>query len=565
MTHRPLDLQLDWDADSLATHWIDSPDHRFFLQRLHQVTVEAMVAGGARRVLDIAAGEAGYTVDIARRGPRAVALDPSPRMLARARGIIDETGARVTLVRGIAETLPFRDQSFDGVLCHSAIDHMADPDGAVREMARVLTPDGRLVLGAGNYDGIGVRLSRFLYRLGRGARLLDRDQHQFWDSPVPGEHTFEATARLLERLCSPYLEVERRLGVSIGWGAPGWGALLQRLPEHRARAVLGWLDRQAARKPGMADFAYLVCRPRPRRSWPVRRPPNEGGFVVQPDDVVYPYRAAIERFFWGLAGFGGTIVKSGPAGGRMANAAYTGDPERSWLDDLLARGPFRDAAVLGCDEDRHDAEWLRRGGSPRLDVYELSPPVIRRVRDRLGPLRKRVRFIEADLNFAELPEQRYEIIWSSGCVHHIVNLEHLYAQVERALRPGGLFALHDYIGERRMQYSPARLARLNALLGEVPARFRHGRVAALAPRDEREMSPFCAARSDEVLQLAAARFELVHTGVFGGLFPLLFHLDLDAIARDDPALFARLVAAEDAARHDPATPPCSAYAVFRKR
>ncbi len=137
MSDHPFDLQLDWDADALAAQWPDRRDHRFFLERLHAVTV-AIAAPGIERLLDVACGEASYTVDIAARGPRAVAIDPSAQMLARARGIIASTGAAVTLVRGIAETLPFRDASFDCVLCHSAIDHVGDPDLAVREMARVL-------------------------------------------------------------------------------------------------------------------------------------------------------------------------------------------------------------------------------------------------------------------------------------------------------------------------------------------------------------------------------------------------------------------------------------------
>ena len=561
MNDQPSGLQLDWDADALAQGWSDGPDHRFFLARLHDTTVAATLEGGARRLLDVAAGEASYVADIARRGPHAVALDPSPRMLARARDVI--AGAPVTLVRGIAETLPFADGAFDRVLCHSAIDHMADPDLAIREMTRVLASDGRLVIGAGNFDGLGPRASRLLYAFARALRLLDRERHCFWDSPVPFEHTFECTARLLERLCTPYLQIERRLGVSLGWGVPGWSALLSRLPERRAQALLHRLDRRAARAPALADFVYLVCRPRPRSTWPLRPPPSEGGFTVQPTDVVYPHRAASEKFHWGLAGFGGTIIRSGPVATSLSNAAYTGNPQQSWLEDLLARGPFRDAAVLGCDEDRFDAQWLERGGSRSLDVYEFSPAVVRKVRAQLGSARRQVRFIQADLNFAELPAARYDVIWSSGCLHHIVNLEHLYRQIERALRPGGLFALHDYVGDRRMQYGAGRLDRLNALLREVPERFRHG-VAAITPRDEAQMSPFCAVRSDDVLPLAEAHFQVVHKRLFAALFPLLLYLDLDAIARDDPPLFARLLAAEAAAQQDPATPPCSVYAVFRK-
>ncbi len=567
MRHLRSDFQLDWDTTQLHDDWAHGPDGRYLFQRLDELTVETALAGGARRVLDVAAAEAAHSIAMRRRGVDVVALDPSPAMLAAARQGMAARGVEFALVRGIGETLPFRDGSFDRVLCHSAIDHVADPDLAVREMTRVLTADGRLVISAVNYRSASARLSRLLYRARRGLGLLadENDDHQAWDSPVPAEHTFECSLDRMQQLCGPYLELERTVGVSMGWGVPGWNALLARWPPARALAWLRWLDERARRTPALADFVYAVWRPRPRASWPVPLAPEAGGFVVQPNDLVYPFQANGELAFWNLADFDGTIIRPGPQGTRWANRAYTGDPERSWLDDLIARGPFRDAAVLGCDEEQYEAAWLRADASPSLDVYELSPYVIGKVRRRLGPLRRRARFVRADLNFAALPAARYDIIWSSGCLHHIVNLEHLLGQVERALRPGGLFAVHDYIGERRMQFAPARLARVNALLAEIPLRYRRNGITAIAPPDPHDLSPFCGVRPAEILPLAAARFETVHCAAFGSLFPLPLVLDIETMGREDPALLARLQAAEAEAGRDPATPPCSAYAVFRKR
>lgn len=565
MSHAP-DLQLDWDVAKLHRDWPNGADNRFLLDRLASLTVETTLAGSRGRVLDVAAAEASHACAMSARGAYAVALDPSPAMLGRARARMAACGASVALVRGIAETLPFRAGAFDRVLCHGAIDHVAEPDLAVREMTRVLAPGGRLVIGAVNYAGASVRLSRLLYRAGRRLGLLaaESEVKRFWDSPVPIEHTFECTYSILRRLCDPYLELDRTVGVSIGWMVPGWGALLERLPAARAAALLERIDRLARRAPALADYVFTVWRPRPPATRRRPRSPHEGGFAVQPNDLVYPRRARGEAAFWDLATFAGTLFRPGAVGTQWANTTYTGDPARSWLDDLIARGPFRDAALLGCDEDGHDVEWLRQGGSERLDVYDLSPHAIRKVRARLGPLAKRVRFVQVDLNFAELPAERYDVIWSSGCLHHLVNLEHLYAQVERALRPGGLFGLHDYVGERRMRYTPQRLARVNALLREVPERFRLGGITAIAAPADDALSPFCGVRSDDVLPLAAARFARVHEARFGALFPLPFTLDFDAIAREDPALLARLTAAEEEAQRDPALRPCSAYAVFRK-
>ncbi|MGH7789315.1 MAG: methyltransferase domain-containing protein [Candidatus Binatia bacterium] len=562
---RPLELQLDWDFNRLHDTWRDGPDNAYLMRRLADVPTEVTAAGGTGRVLEVAAAEAIHSCKLSLRGMESVVVEPSPAMLERARQRIAEHGARVALVRGIAETLPFPAQTFDRVLLDSAIDHLAEPELSVREMTRTLRPDGRLVISFVNYASASARLSRRLYGAARLLGLSAADRHLFWDSPVPIEHTFECTLPVLRGLCAPHLELDHAFGISLGWMVPGWGPALARLPARRALGLLRRLDRVAYRRPDLADVVFTVWRP---RATPAPRPAAAGNFVVQPTDVVYPSRAQAEADYWARADFGGGIHALLRSGERQTNAAYTGDPDRSWLDDLIARGPFEHAAQLGCDEDGHERQWLQCGSSQTLDIYELSRGVIRKVRAGLGlgwTQRRsgRVRFIRTDLNFAALPANTYDVIWSSGCLHHIINLEHLFDQVARALRPGGLFALRDYVGERRMQFAPARLARINALLAEVPAEFR--RIERVEPAPLNERSPFCGVRSNEILGLAEARFELVHKGVSGALFPLTLAVDIAAIERAAPALAARLEAEELAAQRGDASLACGAYAVFRKR
>jgi SAM-dependent methyltransferase len=187
-----------------------------------------------------------------------------------------------------------------------------------------------------------------------------------------------------------------------------------------------------------------------------------------------------------------------------------------------------------------------------------------KVRRGLGPLAARVTFISTDLNFAELPSAAYDCIWSSGVLQYIMNLEHLFRAVERALRPGGLFAFHCYVGEPRLQYDAARLSRLNAILGTIPPRYRRTDVIT-APDPAWNLSPFQAVRPRDILPLARERFEAVHEAFAERCFPLSLMVDMPAIAREEPVLFARLERAEHEAAADPVMQPCTAYAVFRKR
>jgi ubiquinone/menaquinone biosynthesis C-methylase UbiE len=98
----------------------------------------------------VACGPGNFSRDFARAVSGeglVVGLDASPTMLARA--VRDTRGpgaAQVAYVRADATALPFRDASFDAVCCFAALHLFADPPTALDEMARVLTPGGRIAL-----------------------------------------------------------------------------------------------------------------------------------------------------------------------------------------------------------------------------------------------------------------------------------------------------------------------------------------------------------------------------------------------------------------------------------
>jgi ubiquinone/menaquinone biosynthesis C-methylase UbiE len=557
MTGDGLEIQRDWDVGTLHGRWPLSLDSRFVYARLAELPVAVTARGASGRVLEVAAAEAVHSCKLNLRGLESVVLEPSPVMIDFARRRMAEYGARLAFVRGIGEKLPFPDATFDRVLCESSIDHFAGPDLGVREMMRVCKPDGRVVIGAVNYGGLSVHLSRTLYRLWRRLGSVAHDRTLFWDSPVPIEHTFECTYRELLRLGGQYGDLEEAIGVSLGWATPGWGGFLARLAPERAASLLQRLDAVARRNPRWADYVLTVWRPRPAVGW---TKPADPSTRVRADDPAYRWKINAEARYWGRPWFAPILA---PALTSFINRGLTGDPARSWLDDLIARGPFHTAAMLGCDEDALEIAWMRAGASARLDVYDLSPGVIRRRRARAP---RGVRFIQADLNFARLPAERYDVIWSGGCLHHIVNLEHLLDEVSRALRPGGLFAFHDYVGETRFRFEPQRLARVNATLREVPERFRHHGSDAVSPDEVSKFrSPFCAVRSDEVLSSARERFpRVVHEGFASALFPLALLIDVEALAREAPDVLERVFAAETEALADPTLRPCEAYVVLRR-
>jgi ubiquinone/menaquinone biosynthesis C-methylase UbiE len=129
-------------------------------------------------VLDVACGTGNFSRDFARSvGPEGlvVGIDVSETMLVRA--VADtRTGLdQIAYVRGDAQELPFRSQSFDAVCCFAAFHLFAEPMRALDRMTDVLTPGGRIALFTSvRGNSAPLRTAESLMAARSGARLFER-------------------------------------------------------------------------------------------------------------------------------------------------------------------------------------------------------------------------------------------------------------------------------------------------------------------------------------------------------------------------------------------------------
>ncbi len=117
-------------------------------QRWRRRTVRAVgvALGEAPRILDVATGTGDLAIALARAYPagQVIGLDPSPGMLAIAAQKVARRGLRVELVQGDAQALPQASCSIDAATIAFGIRNVPDRPKALRELARVTRPGGRI-------------------------------------------------------------------------------------------------------------------------------------------------------------------------------------------------------------------------------------------------------------------------------------------------------------------------------------------------------------------------------------------------------------------------------------
>ena len=105
-------------------------------------------------LLDVGCGPGTITVDLARRVDpgRVVGLDRAGEVLDTARSLLGpDAPPHLTFAAGDVYALDVEDASFDVVHAHQVLQHLSDPVAALREMHRVLVPQGLLAVRDGDY------------------------------------------------------------------------------------------------------------------------------------------------------------------------------------------------------------------------------------------------------------------------------------------------------------------------------------------------------------------------------------------------------------------------------
>jgi ubiquinone/menaquinone biosynthesis C-methylase UbiE len=155
--------------------WVQAPHPGITRDRLREI----LEPGTGERVLEIGPGTGYYTLDLAEW----VGADGAIEIFDLQQEMLDHTVRRarerglwnVNPTQGDAQELPYEDDSFDAVVLVTVLGEIPDQDAALREIARVLRPGGRLIVGELFGDPHMVTLGALQKRAeGAGLRFTQR-------------------------------------------------------------------------------------------------------------------------------------------------------------------------------------------------------------------------------------------------------------------------------------------------------------------------------------------------------------------------------------------------------
>jgi len=96
-------------------------------------------------VLDLGCAGGFMAEALADRGARVTGIDPAAEAIEAARAHARQTARPISYDVGVGEALPYPSAAFDAVVCVDVLEHVADLDKVLSEVARVLRPGGRFL------------------------------------------------------------------------------------------------------------------------------------------------------------------------------------------------------------------------------------------------------------------------------------------------------------------------------------------------------------------------------------------------------------------------------------
>lgn len=178
------------------------------------------------------------------------------------------------------------------------------------------------------------------------------------------------------------------------------------------------------------------------------------------------------------------------------------------------RPVFASLGTGDCHVEVQTAQLLKNRGVSEftIECLELNPQLLDRglARAKEAGVEEHLAFVEADVNSWTAGKQ-YAAIVASHSLHHIVELEHVFDEVRRALHPAGYFVATDMIGRNGHMRWPEALEEMRPFWHELPREYRWNHL--MTRLEDEYINHDCSThgfegiRAQDILPLLIERFD----------------------------------------------------------
>ena len=130
--------------NQVAGEW-DRMRTNFYSENVREKAFDIVDARPGQLAADVGAGTGFITEGLLRRGLKVIAVDQSEPMLLKMKSKFADC-AEVKYLKGEAANLPLPDEAVAYVFANMYLHHVERPASAIKEMARILKPNGRLMI-----------------------------------------------------------------------------------------------------------------------------------------------------------------------------------------------------------------------------------------------------------------------------------------------------------------------------------------------------------------------------------------------------------------------------------
>jgi SAM-dependent methyltransferase len=240
------------------------------------------------------------------------------------------------------------------------------------------------------------------------------------------------------------------------------------------------------------------------------------------------------------------------------------DPEQFFLlytQKFHAKFPDRHVRILSigsgnCDTESRLARSLLDSGITNfsVDCLDINEAMLARGRDHAKSLGVQDHIVTVCADFNRwYPAHTCDVILANQSLHHVVELEHLFALVRRHLNPEGYFLVSDMIGRNGHQRWPEALKLVQQFWQELPDSYRYNRL--LSRHEPEYINHDCSTegfegiRAQDILPLLVQNFHFELFVPFGNIISVFidrpFGHNFDANAAWDRDFIDRVHARDE--------------------